>query len=101
VWYIMGVSENRANERDSMEFNYGLLKQKIKDEYKTAGNFAAAMGITGTRLSLMLNGKAKWTTDMAFQAVQLLGVEDDIVKFFFTPKLGNRVRGERCSRTDF
>ena len=69
-----------------MEFNYGLLKQRIKDEYKTYGKFAAAMGIPATRMSLMLNNKAKWTTDVAYTAAELLGIEDEISSFFFQKK---------------
>ena len=69
-----------------MEFNYGLLKERIKDEYRSYQNFAAAMGINNARISLLLNGKAKWTSDMIYKAAELLGVEDQIVLFFFTPK---------------
>ena len=70
-----------------MEFNYGLLKERIKDEYRTYENFALAMGIGSSRFSLMLNGKAKWTSDLIYKAAQLLEVEDQIGLFFFTPKL--------------
>lgn len=84
-----------------MEFNYGLLKQRIKDEYKTYGNFARTMGISDSRLSCMLNGKMKMTVDVVYQMVRLLGLEGHIEEFFFTEKFEKSNRGRRCSRTDF
>lgn len=69
-----------------MKFNYGLLKERIKDEYGTCKNFAAAMGISNSRMSLLLNGKGVWTTELIYNAAKLLGVEDEIGQFFFTPK---------------
>lgn len=77
-----------------MVFNYALLKEKIRDEYKTAGNFAAAMGISNARLSLMLNGKGIWTSEMIYKAASLLGITDSIEEFFFTPKFDKPNRGK-------
>lgn len=69
-----------------MEFNYGLLRERIKDEYKTLENFATAMDLGKARFSLMMNGKAQWNSQNIYKAAQLLGIEDQIGLFFFTPK---------------
>lgn len=64
-------------------FNYGLLKQRIKDEYGTYGKFAAAMGITNARMSDLLNGKVKWTPQITYRAAELLGIVGQIETFFY------------------
>lgn len=68
-------------------FNYGLLRQKIKDEFKTSKNLATAMGISDSRLSLLLNGKAEWTSTLIIKAAKLLGITGEIGTYFFTLKV--------------
>jgi len=70
-----------------MEFNYGLLKQKIKDVFGTYGRFANALGVPYQRLSRLLNNKAEWTNELIFAAANLLGGLEDIKDYFFTPKV--------------
>lgn len=79
-----------------MTFNYGLLKEKIKDEFGTAENFARTMGIGSSRMSLLLNGKADWSSELIYRAVELLGLEGQIEVFFFTPKFGKPNRSDKC-----
>lgn len=67
-------------------YNYGLLKQKIKDEFGTYSNFAKTLGITNTRLSLMLNGKAIWPPDLIYDSAEYLGIFGQIEDYFFTLK---------------
>lgn len=64
-------------------FNYGLLKQRIKDEYGTYGKFAAAMETTESHMSHLLNGKARWTPQTTYRAAELLGIVGQIETFFF------------------
>lgn len=64
-------------------FNYGLLKQRIKDEYGTFGKFAVAMGITSGHMSDLLNGKAKWNPQTTYRAAELLGIVGQIETFFY------------------
>lgn len=68
------------------DYNFGLLKQKIKDDFGTYTNFAKTLGITNTRLSTMLNGKAIWPPDLIYDSAELLGIVGKIEDYFFTPK---------------
>ena len=55
-----------------MEFNYGLLKQRIKDTYGTYGRFAEALGVPYQRVSKMLNNKAEWNSPLIYSTLDLL-----------------------------
>lgn len=69
-------------------FNYGLLREKIKDEFGTHNDFAEEMGITRAQCSLLLNGKARWRDDMIVRACELLGIElSDAADYFFSIKV--------------
>ena len=68
-------------------FNYGLLRQKIKDEFKTLENFATAMGTNPSQISKMLNGKSEWTSTRIMKAARLLGITGAIGTYFFTLKV--------------
>ena len=86
VWYFIGAfGKPNGFEGGAMRynFNYGLLKQRIKDEYGTYGKFAAAMGTTSNHMSDLLNGKAKWNPQTTYQAAELLGIVGQIETFFF------------------
>ena len=69
-----------------LQFNYGLLKERIKDEFGTFESFANALGISNIRLSRMLNGRADWPPKMAYHAAELVGLIGNIENYFFTPK---------------
>ena len=70
-----------------MEFNYGLLKQRIQDLYGTSYRFAESLGIPKQRLSRMLNNQASWSAQMIYKAADLLGVWNNLKEYFFTPKV--------------
>ena len=77
-----------------MEFNYGLLKEKIRDEYGSCKKFAATIGIDNSMLSLKLNNKSLWTGEQIYKAAKLLGIEGQIELFFFTPKFDKSKGGK-------
>lgn len=66
-----------------MKFNYWPLRQEIKKSFTKNGEFASAMGMSETRLSLLLCGKANWQVDEIYRAVMLLGLVGRIEEFFF------------------
>lgn len=68
-------------------FNYALLRGKIKDDFGTFENFAKAMQIPRTRTCHLLTNQAKWTDTTIWRAAQLLGIEEEIPLYFFTPKV--------------
>lgn len=70
-----------------MEFNYGLLKQRIKDTYGTYGSFAKALGVPYQRVSRMLNNKAEWNDRLIYLSLELLDGWDDMRGYFFTLKV--------------
>lgn len=70
-----------------MDFNYGLLKQRIKDTYGTYGRFAEALGVPYQRVSKMLNNKAEWNSPLIYSALDLLDGWDDVRGYFFTLKV--------------
>ena len=72
-----------------MEFNYGLLKQRIKDQYGSSYRFAEILGIPKQKLSRMLNNKSSWSADMIYKAADLLGVWNELKAYFFTLKVHN------------
>ena len=73
-----------------MEFNYGLLKQRIKDTYGTYGRFASALGVPYQRVSRMLNNQAEWNDRLIFRSLELLDGWDEMRGYFFTPKVHKR-----------
>lgn len=83
------LTKERMTEGDKMAFDYTALRQKIKKEYRTFGAFAAAMGIPYQRMSNMLTGKSDWRVSEVYDAANLLGIVDEIGKYFFTLKSHN------------
>lgn len=69
-----------------MAFDYSLLRGKIKDKFKTYGNFALNLGIPYQRMTNLLSGKAKWNDELMYKAADLLGIVGSIEQYFFTEK---------------
>lgn len=67
-----------------MRFNYAKLKGRIKEKYGTQEAFAKAIGLTPSRFSFKINGKAKWKQDEIVKAARLLGIsKNEIIEYFF------------------
>lgn len=73
--------------KKDIEFDYALLRGKIKDEYKTFGKFASAMQISNSRMCFLLTNKSRWTDTLMWRAAKLLGIEDDLMTYFFKPRV--------------
>lgn len=57
-----------------MEFDFKLLKLKIKEVYDSQENFAEAMGLGYTVLNQRLNNRLQWKPEDIVRACQLLHI---------------------------
>ena len=64
---------------------FGRLREKVKEAYGNMDNFARAMNIHPSTLSLKLNGKSSWSKEEMEKACDLLGlnIPADLVYFFY------------------
>lgn len=63
---------------------YGALREKIKNKYRTIGEFSDAMGKDRSTISQKLNGIVSWTHDEMETACMLLDIPvSEIHKYFF------------------
>ncbi len=71
-----------------MDFDYGKLRGRIRERFKTERTFAAAMGIGRVSLSQKLNNENDFTRNQMLKAADLLEISpDDIPEYFFTQKV--------------
>lgn len=71
-----------------MAYDYSKLKGKIREKYKTQGEFAKALSISESTLSLKLSNKAEWSQEEMTATLDLLDESGDAVNgYFFTPKV--------------
>ena len=67
-----------------MKRTYGKLREKIKTKYPTQTEFAKAMGIDASTLSLKLNNAAPWKQTEIETIVRLLRIPlEEIGEYFF------------------
>lgn len=68
-----------------MSFSYNKLRGKIKEVFGTQANFAKALGISTSVLSLKLNNVSEFTQKEILKAMRLLKVAPaEIDAYFFT-----------------
>ena len=68
--------------------DYRKLRGKIKEYYDTNGEFAEALGLDPSTLSLKLNNKSEWCTGEIIKACELLNIQfNDAHLYFFTLKV--------------
>ena len=78
----------REGGMQMVEFNYSELEGRIIAKFGSRKKFAKAFGTSTGTLSMLLNGKTKWTSDKIYKAQQLLEIEPESVSvYFFTPKV--------------
>ena len=71
-----------------VEFDYSELEGRIITKFGSRKNFAKKFGTSTGNMSMLLNGKTKWTADKIYKAQQLLEIEPESVSaYFFTPKV--------------
>lgn len=67
-----------------MKYDYSKLKGRIKEKYGTQGEFAKALDLAQTTVSLKVNGKTEWTQNEIEKSIEALGLsKDDIGDYFF------------------
>ena len=71
-----------------MQFDYRLLKRKIRKVFGTEAKFAEAMSQKPASIILKLNNQSEWTQGEMSQAAGLLGIADnEITGYFFTEEM--------------
>lgn len=71
-----------------VNFDYSRLKGRIIEKFGTAGEFAAAIGISLNSVSRILNGKQSLKIDELYEWKKALDISDDeVVVFFCTEKV--------------
>ncbi|MBC5996351.1 DUF739 family protein [Romboutsia ilealis] len=71
-----------------MSFDYKKLKGRIKEYYDTQDNFAKALNIGRTGLSLRLNNRMDFTQKEINRAYVLLDLsKEEIPEYFFKQKV--------------
>lgn len=69
--------------------SYAKLRGKIREKFATQEDFAEAMGIDRSTLSLKLNSKSEWSRIEIEKACILLGIQiEEVYAYFFTEKVG-------------
>lgn len=72
----------------AIEYDYSKLRGKIKEVYRTEGDFAVAMLMSAVTLSAKLNNKIPWTQTEMNLACKLLSVPYEFIPvLFFTEKV--------------
>lgn len=67
------------------DYNYSVLKGKIKEKYDTQSNFAKALGMSEGTLTSRLNNTSCFTQEDIRKCIELLGIDySEIGKYFFT-----------------
>lgn len=64
-------------------FDHSKLYGKIREIFKTQDNFANAMGMSRSTLSLKMSGAVDWKSREIFKACQLLRISLDEVGIYF------------------
>lgn len=71
-----------------MQFDYGKLRGRIREKYKTESNFATELGIGRGSLSQKLNNEVDFTQRQMLRAAKLLEIEPrEISNYFFSEKV--------------
>ena len=75
---------------ENMAFNYDKLKGRIIEVFGSQYRFAEEMGWSERTLSLKMNSKRSWKQTDICKAISLLKIdENEILAYFFTPKVQN------------
>lgn len=75
-------------ENEKTKFDYSKLRGRIKEYFKSEGEFANNLGVSSVHLSNLLNNKAYWDQPLINKACMLLKIlAIDIPVYFFTEKV--------------
>lgn len=71
-----------------MEFDFAALNRRIIERFNTRKAFAAALGLPMEKLNSILDDQVPFTFSEIIKAAELLHIPgDEIIKYFFTPKV--------------
>jgi hypothetical protein len=71
-----------------MEFDLTVLNRRITEKVGKREAFAAALSLTPRKLTKILDGQIPFTFSEIIKAAELLDIPgDEIIKYFFTPKV--------------
>ena len=71
-----------------MEFEYGMLRERIQQRFATQEDFARALGITEASLSRKLQNEGDFTRKQMIRASRLLSIDAlSIPEYFFVEKV--------------
>lgn len=71
-----------------MEFDYSMFRGKIREKYGTEREFANAIGMNPSTLSLKLSNKLEFSQlDIIVSMKALKATSNLIEPYFFTPKV--------------
>lgn len=71
-----------------LKFDYGKLRERMRDMGITQAALAEAMGVSEKTVSMKLNGGSQWDQNEILTASGVLKIEcADIPGYFFTPKV--------------
>lgn len=68
---------------NSIRYDYSHLKGKIIERFKSAKNFAAAVGMTNAAVSRKLNNQRYFTQNEIRRFSELLGIAETEIGFYF------------------
>lgn len=70
------------------KFDYGKLRERIRDMDTTQAALARFIGISHKTMSAKMNGHQVWRQDEIYAAMGMLNIpEDKVAEYFFTPKV--------------
>lgn len=71
-------------------FDYGKLRERIRDKQATQTDLANALNLSKKTISLKMNGKISWKQEEIFKLLQFLDIPNEQVSdYFFTLKVLN------------
>ena len=78
-----------------LKFDYGKLRELMRDEGITQAELAKAIGLSERSISLKMNGMIYWRQNEIIDAAQILHIPvGEISEYFFTPKVHKREQQE-------
>lgn len=77
-----------------MEFDYSMLRGKIREKYGTERGFANVIGMNPSTLSLKLSNKLEFSQQDIIISIHALQATSDMIEpYFFTPKVAKWQKG--------
>lgn len=71
-----------------MKFNYAKLRGKVREVFSTQDEFAKAIGMSKTSLSMKFNNRLEFTQQEIGKAAELLKIDSsEIPVYFFTQEV--------------